>query len=219
MSVVELETYKLLRPLPPAQDEVSATARARKRLGRYGGALMVGVATALALWTLLQLACVLALFGYAGPVAEAGIIDGSVAFRFWGAVDYVNPAHAHMAHFRPEIFPPAKAVAFSSVLILASAPLVIAMGYLIRLLESYRRQQIFGQGNARDTQMLAVSTIATGTSPFFLAPIAHLIGMLKPVTGVSGAMIGVTLIGCLLLVVSLVMDIGVQLQREQESFL
>ena len=35
--------------------------------------------------------------------------------------------------------------------------------------------------------MLAVSTIATGTSPFFLAPIAHLIGMLKPVTGVSGA--------------------------------
>jgi hypothetical protein len=180
---------------------------------------MVGVGTGLALWSLLQLACVLALFGYVGPVAEAGMIDGSLAFRFWGAIDYVNPAHAHMAHFRLENFPPAEAVSFSVVLILASAPFVTAMCYLIRLLESYRRQQIFGQANAHDTRMLAFATIATGTSPFFLAPIAHIIGMLKPVTGVSGAMIGVTLIGSLLLVVSLVMDIGVQLQREQESFL
>jgi hypothetical protein len=180
---------------------------------------MIGLSAALTLWVILQSMCILSLFCHFRTGVEAGMIDGTLAFRFWWLLDYINPAHAQIGRFQPRTFTVLRAVLFSALLITSSIPFVAAVCYLLRLLDGYRRGQVFGHKDTHTMRMLAYTTIATGCSPFFLAPFAHMIGMLKPVTGITGTMIGIVILGLVLYVLSHVLEVGRQLQREQETFL
>ena len=61
--------------------------------------------------------------------------------------------------------------------------------------------------------------MATGYSPLLLGPVAHAIGVLRPVTGVTEGMIAFFFMGMILLAISRVMAIGQRLQQDQEDIL
>ncbi len=188
------------------------------RLRLYGRAMKFCFIAVLASWVVLQVGCVLSLFLHF-PGIVAGTIDGSIAFKFWPPVEYFAPTHALAHEFAPKVYPPAVSIVFAAILIVASVPFCAALGYLAQLFTFYSRGEVFTERNTIVMRRIGHSIMATGYSPLLLGPIAHLIGVLKPVTGVTDAMIAFFLVGLILLAISHVMTIGQRLQQDQEEIL
>jgi len=60
---------------------------------------------------------------------------------------------------------------------------------------------------------------AHNNSPLLLGPIAHAIGVLKPISGITDGMIAFALVGLILLAIAHVMEIGRHMRQDQEDIL
>jgi len=173
----------------------------------------------LALWVILQVGCVLSLFLHFRSGIVVGTIDGSLAFKFWPLIDYFAPTHALSHEFSPHVFPLHVSIACSAILIMASVPFCAALLYLAQLFNLYLHGEVFSQRNAIVMRRIGHSIMATGYSPLLLGPLAHTIGVLKPITGLTDAMIAFVFLGLVLLAISHVMEIGQRMQQDQEEIL
>lgn len=194
-------------------------ARAELRLRRYGVMMKFCFIAVLAFWVALQVGCVLSLFLHFRSGIVVGTVDGTVAFRFWAPLDYLACAHAFSREFAPTLLPPEVAVGFTMILIVASVPFCASLAYLAQLFGAYSKGEVFTRTTASVMRRIGHSVMATGYSPLLLGPIAHMIGVLKPVTGVTDAMIAFVFMGLVLLAISHVMAIGQRLQQDQEDII
>lgn len=197
--------------------EVASEAEARLRL--YGLAMKFCFMVVLASWVALQIGCVLSLFLHFRSGIVVGTIDGSIAFRFWAPIDYLAPAHALAREFSPKVFPVSVSIAFTMILAVASVPFCASLSYLAQLFALYSRGKAFTRRNATVMRRLGHSIMATGYSPFLLGPIAHMIGVLRPVTGLTDKMIAFVFLGLILLAISHATEIGQRMQQDQEAIL
>jgi uncharacterized membrane protein len=208
-----------VRPEPATIAAPAQICPAESQLLLYGRALSACFTTLLAVSLAVQTGCLLSLFLHFRAGIVAGTINGTVAFKFWPALDYFSPTHALSSAFVPHIFPACVAIAYAMILLIASVPFCAALWYLARLFALYAHGEIFTPRTEAVMRRVGHAVLATGYSPFLLGPAAHAIGVLKPVTGVTNAMIACMLLGLILLAMSHVMAIGQRLQQDQESFL
>ncbi len=185
----------------------------------YGRTMKLCFIVVLASWLILQVGCLLSLFLHFRSGIVVGTIDGSLAFRFWPPIEYFAPTQALAHEFSPRAYPKAASLLYAAILIIASVPFCTSLALLSQLFTYYARGEVFTQRNTIVMRRIAHSLMATGYSPFFLGPVAHMIGVLKPVTGVTDAMIGFFFVGLILLAISYVMTIGQRLQQDQEEIL
>ncbi len=215
----------LVRPKPDILATPTAAAgsaglgTAYDRLRLYGRTMTFCFIAVLVAWMTVQVGCLLSLFLHFRSGIVVGEIDGSIAFRFWPLVDYFAPAHALAHEFVPKIYSPAVATGFSAILILASVPFCCSLAFLAQLFTFYSRGEVFERRNTIVMRRIGHSIMATGYSPLLLGPFAHMIGVLRPVTGVTDGMIAFCLVGLVLLAISHVMTIGQRLQQDQEEIL
>ena len=192
---------------------------ADSKLRFYGRTMKFCFISVLASWVILQVGCLLSLFLHFRSGIVVGTIDGSLAFKFWPPIEYFVPTHALAHEFSPKSYPRAISIAFSAILIVASVPFCAALALLAQLFTSYSRGEVFTRRNAIVMRRIGHLLMATGYSPFLLGPVAHLLGVLKPLTGVTDGMIAFCFAGLILLAVSHVMTIGQRLQQDQEDIL
>ena len=209
---------------PEPEDVVASTGlacagKAELKLRRYGRTMKFCFIFVLAVWVTLQIGCLLSLFLHFRSGIVVGTIDGSLAFKFWPPIDYLAPTHALANEFSPRVYPLAVSIAFSAILIVASVPFCAALGFLAQLFAFYSRGEVFTGRNAIVMRRVGHSLTATGYSPFLLGPLAHMLGVLKPITGVTDGMIAFFFVGLILLAISHVMTIGQRLQQDQEDIL
>ena len=197
----------------------SADGKADGRLRLYGRLMRLCFILILAAWVALQTGCLLSLFLHFRSGVVVGTIDGSLAFKFWPVVDYLVPTHASARAFSPKAYPLDVSVAFSSILIVASVPFCASLAFLAQLFTFYSRGEVFTRRNVIVMRRIGHSLAATGYSPFLLGPLAHMLGVLKPITGVTDGMIAFFFVGLILLAISHVMAIGQRLQQDQEDIL
>lgn len=216
--VAFVRSHPDLAAVPPTTEGVGRS-RAEAKLRLYGLAMRSCFIVVLASWVTLQIGCMLSLFLHFRSGIVVGTIDGSIAFRFWAPIDYLAPTHALAHEFSPAVFPTPVAVAFSMILVVASAPFCASLSYLAQLFAFYSRGEVFTDRNTSVMRRIGHSIMATGYSPLLLGPVAHMIGVLKPVTGVTDGMIAFVFLGLILLAISHVMAIGQRLQQEQEAIL
>ena len=189
------------------------------RLRLYGRTMSFCFILVLASWIALQIGCLLSLFLHFRSGIVVGTIDGSLAFKFWPPIDYFASTHALAHEFSPKAYPQAVSVVFSAILIVASAPFCASLAFLTQLFAFYAKGEVFTERTVIVMRRIGHSIMATGYSPLLLGPAAHLIGVLKPVTGLTNAMIAFFLVGLILLATSHVMTIGQRLQQDQEEIL
>ncbi len=204
---------------PVGVSEYAACGAAESRLRLYGLAMRFCFMLVLGTWAILQIGCLLSLFLHFQSGIVAGTINGTLAFKFWPPIDYFSPSHASASAFVPHAFPTAVAIGYSLILFVASVPFCAALFYLAELFGRYSHGEVFTQRNATVMRRMAHSILATGYSPLLLGPLAHAIGVLRPITGITDAMIAFMLLGLILLAISHVMEIGKRLQQDQEAFL
>lgn len=203
----------------PASGDSAGAATAEARLRLYGRVVSVCFIVVLASWVAAQIGCLLSLFLHFRSGIVVGTIDGTIAFDVAPAIDILDPLRTASHGFSPKVFPTGVSIAFAVILIVASAPFCASLAFLARLFALYARGEVFTGRNARIVRRLGHCVLATGYSPLLLGPIAHLIGVLRPVTGVSRAMIACVLLGLVLLAISHVMTMGERLQQDQEAIL
>ena len=203
-------------PAEPAGWAGPSTADGRLRF--HARAVRLCLTGVLACWISLQIGCVLSLLLHFRSGIVVGSIDGTLAFRFWAPVDYLVSTHALAREFSPKAYSPGVSIAFSLVLIVASVPFCAALGFLARLFGFYSRGEVFTHRNAAIMRRVGHCLMATGYSPLLLGPVAHAIGVLRPITGVTEGMIAFFM-GMILLAISRVMAIGQRLQQDQEDIL
>ena len=215
----------LVRPAPDSFAKPTGAAgwaepgEAYGRLRLYGRTMKVCFSIVLAAWITLQAGCLLSLFLHFRSGIVVGTIDGTIAFRFWPPIEYFVPTHTQAHEFVPTIYPFAVSTVFSMILLVASVPFCCSLAFLGQLSTCYSRGEVFSQRNTIVMRRIAHSVMATGYSPLLLGPFAHMIGVLKPVTGVTNGMIAFCLVGLVLLAISHVMTIGQRLQQDQEEIL
>ena len=198
---------------------LAGVGKADRKLRLYGRTMKFCFIFVLAAWVALQIGCLLSLFLHFRSGIVVGMIDGSLAFKFWPPIDYLAPTHALAHEFSPKVYPLAVSIAFSAILIVASVPFCAALGFLAQLFAFYSRGEVFTGRNAIVMRRIGHSLTATGYSPFLLGPLAHVLGVLKPITGVTDGMIAFFFVGLILLAISHVMTIGQRLQQDQEDIL
>ena len=214
-----------VRPKPDITAEPTGPAgwakpgKAYGRLRLYGCTMKFCFIVVLASWVILQLGCLLSLFLHFRSGIVVGTIDGSIAFEFWPPIEYFAPTHALAHEFSPKAYPRAVSIVFSAILIVASVPFCASLAYLAQLFTFYSRGEVFTERNTIVMRRIGHSMMATGYSPLLLGPFAHMIGVLKPVTGVTNGMIAFVFVGLILLAISHVMTIGQRLQQDQEDIL
>jgi uncharacterized membrane protein len=208
-----------VRPEPALMAAPAQSCPAQSKLRLYGRTLSACFLALLALWLAEQIGCLLSLFLHFHAGIVAGTINGTLAFKFWPALDDFSPTHALSNAFVPHIFPAPVAIAYALILLVASVPFCAALWYLARLFTFYAHGEIFTPRTEAVMRRIGHAVLATGYSPFLLGPFAHAIGVLKPVTGVTSAMIACVILGLILLAMSHVMAIGQRLQQDQEGFL
>ena len=213
LAFVRREPDTIAQPTGPAG--WAEPREAYRRLRLYGRTMKFCFIVMLALWITLQVGCLLSLFLHFSSGIVAGTIDGSLAFRFCPPIDYFAPTH----EFSPKVYPQAVSIAYSTILVAASVPFCASLAFLSQLFTSYARGEVFSQRNTIVMSRVGHSIMATGYSPLFLGPVAHMIGVLRPVTGVTNGMIAFFLVGLILLAISHVMTIGQRLQQDQEDIL
>jgi hypothetical protein len=192
---------------------------AEKKLGLYGRAMRLCFISVLAGWVTLQAGCLLSLFLHFRSGIVAGTINGTIAFKFWPLIDYFSPTHALSNAFLPHLFPTSVSIIYAAILIVASAPFCASLIYLAKLFDLYSRGEVFSQRNVILMGRIGHLIMATGYSPLVLGPIAHAIGVLRPISGLTNGMIACMVVGLILLAVSHVMEIGQHLQQDQEDIL
>jgi uncharacterized membrane protein len=148
-----------------------------------------------------------------------GTIDGTIAFKFWPSIDYFSPNHALSSIFVPRVYPPNIAICYAAILMVASVPFCASLLYLEKLFSLYSRGEVFTTRNVMVMRCVGHSILATGYSPLLLGPIAHAIGVLKPISGVTDGMIAFALVGLILLAIAHVMEIGQHMRQDQEDIL
>ena len=99
-----------------------SSGKADSWLRLYGRTMKLCFIFVLASWVALQIGCLLSLFLHFRSGIVVGTIDGSLAFKFWPVVDYFVPTHALANEFSPKTYPLAVSIAFTAILIVASAP-------------------------------------------------------------------------------------------------
>ena len=207
----------------PEPDAVALPTRlddgAHRRLRRYGRMMTGSFIVVLTLWVILQVGCLLSLFLRFRSGIVVGTIDGTLAFRFWPAVDSVSPTHALAHEFRPRVYSRAVAIAYAGILVVASVPFCASLAWLAQLFGLYSRGEVFTDRNAAVMRRIGYALTCTGYSPLLLGPLAHLVGVLRPVTGVTDGMVVFFVAGLILLALSHVMAIGARLQQDQEDIL
>ncbi len=204
---------------PVARPPVVEAGSARSRLRFYGSAMRFSFLAVLAAWVATQIGCLLSMFLHFRSGIVTGTIDGTLAFRFSQPLAYLDLVHARAQGFSPTTFSGSVAAAYSAILVTASVPFCSALVLLSRLFRFYSRGEVFTDRNTIIMRRIGHSVMATGYLPFLLGPAAHAIGVLKPVTGVSGGMIAFLFVGLILLAISDVMTIGQGLQQDQEEIL
>jgi hypothetical protein len=173
----------------------------------------------LALWVMLQIGCLMSLFLHFRSGIVTGTIDGTLAFKFWRPVDYFSPNHALSGAFVPHVFPLGVEIGYSVILIVASVPFCASLFYLAELFDLYSRGEVFTRHIATMMRRIGHAIMATGYSPLLLGPVAHAIGVLKPISGITDGMIAFVVVGLSLLAISHVMEIGRRLRQDQEDIL
>ncbi len=192
---------------------------AENRLRLYGRAMRLCFIFVLAAWLILQTGCLLSLFLHFQFGIVAGTVDGTIAFKFWPLIDDFNPDHGVSNAFSPHIFPLSVEIFYAIILMIASVPFCASLLYLAKLFSLYSRGEVFTPHNATVMRRIGHSIMATGYSPLLLGPFAHWIGVLRPVTGMTGGMITFVFLGIVLLAISHVMDIGQRIKQDQEDIL
>ena len=195
------------------------TGQAENRLRFYGRVMQLCFVVVLAAWLICQTGCLLSLFLQFHSGIVAGTIDGTLAFKFWPLLDTFSRNHAVSGAFIPHAFPRTTAIGYTIILVTASVPFCASLLLLSRLFHFYAQGEVFTQRNATIMRRIGHCIMATGYSPLLLGPAAHAIGVLKPVTGMTQAMIAFILLGLLLLAMSHVMEIGQRMHQDQEGFL
>ena len=206
-------------PEPDAALPARLDGEAHRRLRLYGRVMTGCFVVVLARWVLLQVGCLPSVFLRFRSGIVVGTIDGTLAFRFWPAVDYFSPTHGLAHEFRPRAYSRAVAIAYAGILIVASVPFCASLAWLAQLFALYSRGEVFTDRNAAVMRRGGYALTCTGYSPLLLGPVAHAVGVLRPVTGVTDGMIVFFVAGLILLALSHVMTIGVRLQQAQEEIL
>ena len=204
---------------PVARPPVVGAGTARSRLRFYGGAMSFGFLVVLVAWVATQIGCLLSMFLHFRSGIVTGTIDGTLAFRFSQPLGYLDLVHARSQGFSPATFSSSVAAAYTAILVTAAVPFCSALVLLSRLFRFYSRGEVFTDRNTIIMRRIGHSVMATGYLPLLLGPAAHAIGVLKPVTGVTGGMIAFLFMGLILLAISDVMTIGQGLQQDQEEIL
>lgn len=220
MSVVAFVKPELRSPPEPrGAPGVAHPGSAASRLRVYACGIRLCLKSVLALWGTLQIACLLSLFLHFRAGIVAGTVDGTLAFRYLPPLGYLAPNMSASAAFIPHAFPQWVALAYAAIAVIASAPFCAALHYLAELFELYAQGLVFTKRNTALVRRVGHLVMATGYLPLALGPFAHSIGILKPVTGVSVAMIGFIVAGLAVLAVSNVAEIGDQMRQDQEGIL
>ncbi len=134
-------------------------------------------------------------------------------------IDDRSPNHALENGFIPHVFPAGVAIGYTIMLLVASIPFCASLLYLAKLFSLYSHRDLFTAQNAKVMRRIAHSIMATGYSPLLLGPVAHAIGVLRPVSGMTAAMIAFFLLGLILLAISDVMEVGRYMQQDQDEIL
>ncbi len=192
---------------------------AENKLRAYGRAMRLFFGFVFAGWMILQIGCLLSLFLHFRSGIVVGEIDGTLAFKFWPLLNYFSPNHALSNVFMPYDFPLLVSVSYAVIFVIASAPFCASLLYLMELFSLYSHGEVFARRNTTLMRRIGHSVMATGYAPFLLGPVAHEIGVLKPITGVTDGMIAFVFLGLILLAISHVMDIGERLRQDQEEIL
>lgn len=192
---------------------------AENKLRAYGRAMRLFFGFVFAGWMILQIGCLLSLFLHFRSGIVVGEIDGTLAFKFWPLLNYFSPNHALSNVFMPYDFPLLVSVSYAVIFVIASAPFCASLLYLMELFSLYSNGEVFERRNTTVMRLIGHSVMATGYAPFLLGPVAHEIGVLKPITGVTDGMIAFVFVGLILLAISHVMDIGERLRQDQEDIL
>ena len=220
MTVVEfVRSETSLVDAPAGFPQCADVCEAANRLRIYGRAMRLCFIFILAVWGILQIGCLLSLLLHFRSGIVAGTIDGTVAFKFWPVIDYFSPNHALSNAFLPHVFSLRVVIGYAVVLTIASAPFCASLLLLAKLFDLYSHGVVFTQQNARVMRRIGHSIMATGYSPLLLGPVAHAIGVLKPVSGITDAMIAFIVLGLILLAISDVMEVGQRMRQEQEDIL
>jgi hypothetical protein len=173
----------------------------------------------LAGWVIMQMACLSSLFLHFRSGIVAGTVDGTLAFKFWPVIGIFSPDHAVVSAFTPHVFSRSVAVGYCIILVIAGAPFCVSLFYLAELFGLFAQRDILTQRTAIVMRRIGHATMATGYSPLLLGPVAHAIGILKPVTGITDGMIAFVLFGLILLAISHVMEVGHRLRQDNEEIL
>ena len=192
---------------------------AESRLRVYGRAMRFCFIFVFSAWVILQIGCIFSLFLHFRSGIVVGTVDGTVAFKFWPLIDYFSPGHASSNAFIPHVFPPNVALCYAIILMVAAVPFCGSLLFLAKLFGLYSHGEVFTQRNTTVMRRIGHSMMATGYSPPLLGPLAHAIGVLKPVTGITDTMIAFVFLGLILLAISHVMEIGHRLRQDQEDII
>lgn len=197
----------------------SELGEAESRLRLYGCAMKFCFVFVLVSWVILEIACLLSLFLHFRSGIVVGTINGSLAFKAWPPIDYFSPNHPLSDAFVQHIFPTGVEVAFSCLFVVASIPFCTSLFDLVQLFNFYSQGKVFTQGTVVVMRRIGHCIMATGYSPLLLGPIAHAIGVLRPISGITDGMIAFFILRLILLAISHVIEIGQRMRQDLEEIL